>query len=240
MKIKDRIKWLKDQKGGYIVEASVTLPIVILAIATIASLISVEQTKESIYHSASEELRYSMIASYAYKDEVVLPIRLGRRLKEEHRGEKVETSVRGFFVDENEGDTNDLIKFYVYHKTDLNFPLAFGREHVAMYKFAGRKFSGDNMRKKKLGFNAMESVGNNNIVYVFPKSGEKFHENQCNYIIPNTDKVRMSPLIRLRYRRCQLCGHMKTPIGSQVYVFPESGEKFHNINCQTVKKKLSL
>ena len=238
MKILEKLKCLKDQKGGYVVEASVTLPLVILAIATIASLISVEQTKESIYHSASEELRYSMIASYSVRDEIALPIRLEHRLKEEHKGDKVTMYVKGFYVDSNEGDTNDLIKFFVYHKTDLNFPLSFGRTHDGIYKFAGRKFTGDNMKKKSLGFEALESVGERNIVYVFPQSGEKYHQEQCRYLIPQTDQVALSPMVMIRYKPCNLCKHMRTGFGNTVYIFPEYGNAYHYRDCPTVKKKL--
>lgn len=231
-------KTLKEEKGGYIIEASVTLPLVILAIVTISSLISIQHVKENIYHSASEELRYSMIASYVYKDEVMLPIRLEKRLKEENKGKNVSTSVRGYYVGSNEGDTNDLIKFYVFHKTDIDLPLSFGREFRGQYKFVGRKFTGDNMKKKKLGFAAMESVVNNNLVYVFPQSGEKYHEFACKYLIPKTDTVAISPLIKLRYRSCKLCHSSKMHFGSTGYIFPEYGDAYHRKSCKTVKKKL--
>ena len=179
-----------------------------------------------------------MIASYVYKDEVMLPIRLEKRLDEENKGKNVNTSVRGYYVGSDEGDTNDLIKFYVFHKTDLNLPLSFGREYTGRYKFVGRKFTGDTMKKMKLGFDAMENSVNNNIVYVFPQTGEKYHEYMCNYLIPKTDQVAITPLIKLRYKPCGLCDSKKMQLGSTGYVFPEYGNAYHKKNCQTVKKKL--
>lgn len=238
MKTLDLLKILKEEKGGYIIEASVTLPIVILAIVTISSLISIQHVKENIYHSASEELRYSMIASCVYKDEVMLPIRLEKRLEKENNAKNVSIGVRGYYVGANKDDTNDLIKFYVFHKTDLNLPLSFKREYKGRYKFVGRKFTGDTMKKRKLGFDIMENKVNNNIVYVFPQKGERYHEYACNYLIPETDVVAITPLVKLRYEACNLCNSEKMHMGSTGYIFPEYGNSYHRKSCQTVKKKL--
>lgn len=238
MKAIDYFKYLRKEHGGYLVEASITLPLVILAIVTISSLISLEQVRENIYFSASEELRYSMIASYAYKDEVLLPTRLEKRLKEENDGKDVKLHVRGFFTGSHQGDTNDLIKFYVVHKTNISLPLSFGREFKSFYKFAGRKFTGDNMGKHKLGFNALESVGSRNIAYVFPYSGEKYHKSECNYIMPKTDLMMATSALMYRYKPCSLCNADKIHFGMEVYVFLDSGEFYHTKFCPTVKKKL--
>ena len=238
MKVKNYFKYLRGEMGGYLVEASITLPLVILAIVTISSLISIEQVRENIYFSASEELRYSMIASYAYQDEVILPIRLEKRLKEENNAKDVDINVRGFFTGSTQEDTNDLIKFYVVHKTNISLPLSFGRDFKSYYKIAGRKFTGDNMRKVKLGYNTLENTGSRNLAYVFPQSGEKYHKSECNYILPRTDLAIATSGLMYRYKPCSLCNADKVHFGMEVFVFPESGKFYHTKSCPTVKKKL--
>lgn len=238
MKVLDYFKCLKEEKGGYIIEASVTLPLVILAIVTISSLISIEQVRENVYFSASEELKYSMIASYVYQDEVMLPTRLQKRLADENKGKDVNLNVRGFFTGSHQGDTNDLIKFYVVHQTNISLPMSFGRQFKSFYKFAGRKFTGDNMRKVKLGFNALESPGSRNIAYVFPQSGEKYHQGDCNYILPRTDLAIATSALMYKYKPCSLCHADKIHFGMEVFVFPDTGKFYHTKFCPTVKKKL--
>ena len=238
MKIINYMKYLREEKGGYIIEASVTLPLVILAIVTISSLISIEQVRENVYFAASEELRYSMIASYVYKDEVMLPIRLEKRLNEENKGKDVELNVRGFFTGSTQEDTNDLIKFYVTHKTNISLPMSFGRVHKSFYKFAGRKFTGDNMGKVKLGYNTLETTGGRNLAYVFPQSGEKYHKEECSYILPKTDLAVATSALMFKYKPCSLCDAKKIHFGMEVFIFPDSGKFYHTKSCPTVKKKL--
>lgn len=228
---------LREEKGSYILEASVTLPFVLLAIVTITGFIALEQTKENIYSSSCDEMRYAMINSYVYRDELILPGRLEKRLEEENGGRRTSVSVRGYSVGNEEEEVNDIIKIIVTHRTDMKMPFGFGSDNLKYYKFAGRKFTGDTERKSPAGFSMMEQYGTDNVAYVFPYSGDRYHKQECSYTSPAPEAAALTSSLRDRYDPCSLCNSRKKNDGEVVYVFPAYGMAYHCHDCATIKKK---
>jgi hypothetical protein len=97
--------------------------------------------------------------------------------------------------------------------------------------FVGTTASGDKMPLSEL-----EDGGDSNIVWVFPRAGEKYHAEKCSVIKNHPKEMLLSSRIRRSYKSCKLCKPADAADGSLVYVFPAAGEAYHLGDCFIVER----
>jgi len=72
-------------------------------------------------------------------------------------------------------------------------------------------------------------------VYVFPKSGERYHNMRCSCLREGDIQVLLSAELRKSCSSCELCKSGELPNGAPVFMF-SGGTSFHRKSCSSVTK----
>jgi hypothetical protein len=97
--------------------------------------------------------------------------------------------------------------------------------------FVGADNSGATMRPEEL-----EEEKESRTVWIFPRSGTKYHSEDCSYIKVWPREMVLSESLRRKYEPCKLCKPRELSNGSLVYCFAASGEVFHRGGCTAVDR----
>ena len=229
---------LKNKNGNLALEAAIVLPMVILGILTLAYMIKINTLEERCNNIAVDELRLISMESYSQKgkaEALFFPIILESRLKE-NRPEGTEVSVTNFRYLYRLGKKDNLISFNLNYDIELRFPIRFCDDIEGESYLIGRAFVGNDDYASPNGFTDMELVEESQRVFVFPVSGEKYHDAYCTYIKSSTQKTLLSKEIKKNYKSCSMCDSGTIGEGSIVLYFPGFGEAYHRENCKTIEK----
>lgn len=104
------------------------------------------------------------------------------------------------------------------------------KNQIFTRKWTGRYIGGD-----IFSFEDMERDENADQVYVFPRSGGRFHGKSCRYISSYAQKTVLSTDIRDKYGACPLCTDGNERNGQNIYIF-RYGNSYHKANCSSVDK----
>lgn len=74
------------------------------------------------------------------------------------------------------------------------------------------------------------------MVYIFPKSGKRFHVDGCSTLKEGEITSILTNQIRKKYQPCKICDPDKLPNGSSVYVYSDSSHVYHRQSCSTITK----
>jgi len=96
----------------------------------------------------------------------------------------------------------------------------FDEGHVLLY----RPFVGAN------------SSADSDMVYIFPKSGERYHVDGCTTLKEGEICSVLTNDIRRRYEPCKICKPNELPNGSNVFVYSGSSHTYHRQSCSTITK----
>lgn len=230
-------KSILDKRGSYLVEASIIIPIVLVAVMTVAAMCKVYSVSEKIVFKGVDEGRLSMINSYILGDDITLPSRLRERLKNEKHIKAV--TVSDFKSGFKSMSQDSLISYKVSYGVNTSLPLPLITDLTKNRKFVCRKFIGANKTKDVFSFERMEEDEEGIMVNIFPYDGEKYHSSRCSYVEPKSIMTILSDDVRRKYEACESCDSDKCSNGENIYVFPDYGNSYHKKNCSTVKKKTS-
>ena len=228
-----RIK--KRQGGYYTVEAAVFLPLFILAIFTLAFLMTVYATKASVLHSSVDEAHKLSLTSYTLKTDLQLRHDLPQRIREECDAVD-RVNLRRLFYLYSDGREEDLISFTVDCRMHLPLPFALGEEIPVKTTVRCRAWTGRPPRQEPLGFAAMEGDGVSETVYVFPQSGTHYHGPGCTFVSNTPVRMVLTDEVEKDYRPCGHCGAGSAVKGALVYCYPSTGEVYHTDGCRYVDK----
>ena len=82
----------------------------------------------------------------------------------------------------------------------------------------------------------MEKDDDGVTVWIFPRSGERYHDRMCWYIENNPHEVLLDKNIRVRYDPCKLCKPAGCKDGTLVYCFVSSGKVYHIGECTIIDR----
>ena len=157
------IKILREKNGHYIVEASIILPIFLIGIISLSGVISIYKAYENIYFTSVDEARLSMVNTYMIKEDLLLPSRVEKRIKQENKDVN-QVNVFGFKSGFNEKDNNSLMAFSFNYKMNIKSPLPLVNKTEKEKQIVFRKFIGDCDKHEAFTFDRMTKSENADLV----------------------------------------------------------------------------
>jgi hypothetical protein len=226
------------KKGFLSVEASIFVPIFVIAVLTLGYLIKVAFISESIMHAMADEAQRLSMYSYSIQSSLSFGDRLTTRLYNENR-DIDDTGVETFWYLFNHAGKEDLIGIRVSSNIKIKLPIVFHdsvdiSDTLLLRAFTGREFAPENAN-----YDDMEEEQESRIVWVFPTAGERYHENSCGYIEVAARQAVFTYAIKTRYDPCKLCDASRIGIGSVIYYFDNSGAVYHVGSCFIVDRYVS-
>jgi len=85
-------------------------------------------------------------------------------------------------------------------------------------------------------FTGLDDSKGGMLVYVFPKSGERYHVAGCRTLNPGEIDTVLTDEIRRGYKPCSICKPDKLPNGSPVCVYSDASKVYHKSSCATITK----
>jgi hypothetical protein len=238
----DEVRGYKRRRGSLAVETAIFLPLFIIGILTLGYLIKVVSVQENVLHALTDETRLLAAESSA---PIVLPTYkkdLIERLREENGDDIGDVNVTPlryrtpYYGLLSGKQYTDLIGVSVNCRIRLKLPAVFKSAVKAESTVLCRAFVGRNNADEIMPFEEMERDGDGEIVWVFPRAGERYHGPNCGYIKNEPKEIMLSSAVRSRYKPCELCKPNKASNGNLVYCFPTSGAAYHLGNCFLVER----
>lgn len=232
-------------------EASILLPLVLLTLISLILVIRSIGVEEKMMGWFSEEAQKVSLGAYLLRPEEdknpssMLPYELlqygiweaAARNKIAKSDLPITTaSLEEFrYLYEDHGITH-LIQGSLHYQIPLPLPVDFGRETHFVETLLFRGFVGASGNTGPLGFAQMEQESQSEIVYVFPRAGERYHARNCRVIIVYPEQVLLTTGLVKKMDPCRLCRPEAVEIGSLVYIFPVTGSVYHTGNCSHVDR----
>ncbi|MDR3242856.1 MAG: hypothetical protein LBT34_02880 [Clostridiales Family XIII bacterium] len=228
---------MNSKKGSFTVEAAIFLPIFIIGVLTVAYLIKLTAVQENVFHSCSDELRKT--AAHAVNTAVyplMFQAELRDRIGEENGAEIENFEIDSFLYRYKSKDISDLILLNVRYDIGIKLPVRFYGSLPVSDILLCRAFVGSEKISAELPFSEMEKEKESVTVWIFPKSGTKYHKENCGYIAVEAREVLLSDAVRREYSPCKLCKPGALSNGSIVYRFAKSGDAYHRGSCAAVDR----
>ncbi len=228
---------IKNEDGHYILEASIIVPFVLALVIAIGSMCKAAELKEDVVYMGADEMKLALINSYIYGTDLTLASRLKERIKDERpdaKGVEVDGFKSGFSL----GGYTDLIGVDADFGLKIVVPIPIQKDVREQISFLGRKFIGDKSQKSSFGYENMEKEESENIVYLFPQDGRRYHTKECTYVKPKKTIKVLTAGLKKEYLPCDTCKSKKCNIGDSVYIFEAYGKVYHKGDCKTIEKNI--
>lgn len=221
-----------NKKGSHIIEATICLPIYIMAIILLSSIILLYSAAENITFSVADELRLAAIEARYVKVNPLKPFQIKERVLEENKNVS-ECRIKSYSSCAKYKQFNNIIKFKMEATFDKSL-MYFNSKASYRLNVMTRAFVGDS---GKLNPMSKEEFANDDseIVYIFPNYGECYHNENCTYVKNGCKPIILTESIKNRYSSCKTCNSSAANLGDVVYVF-SSGTSYHKSNCNLVEK----
>lgn len=222
-------------KGFYSLEAAIVLPFIILAVLSLGYYIKVEGTWENCIHGAVDESVNAAAYSYETGMAIISKNHIEKRLAGENpnldkiRISNVRTGYSDFKVDK-------LTSYHIDAIVKLELPLGFDHEFNFSSGIKFRGFVGRKQNDNPLGSEGLEKDMPGDPVWVFPQTGEKYHDENCTYVKASVRQEILTHRIKAKYKECKLCESEKIPAGSIVFCFESEGTSYHRGSCGSVNR----
>jgi len=223
------------------VETAILLPLFIIGILTLGYLLKFCMVSEGVHHALADESRRIMADPVTMYMPGVGEQAIENRIGSESRGEARNIQAKAFptlmLGISREGTVfSDLIAISVAFDTPVKLPRLFyddvqGERTVLCRAFVGMSNEGDVKP-----FDEMERNDDGNTVWIFPRAGERYHDEHCAYIENNPREVLLDKSVRGRYTPCKLCKPSEKRDGTLVYCFETSGKAYHVGECTIVDR----
>lgn len=231
-------KIIRERRGSLSLETAILLPLVIIAVLSIAFILKVNSSIESVMAIATDESRKLAIEAYTPAggaSAVTFSNRLEKRVKLEHTEIENVNASRLLYLYNFHG-LNKLISFDLTYEMEPKPGLSmtgpiYVKEHILTRAFVGQ----DDYRHEE-GFKLLEEEEESELCYVFPRAGEKHHKKNCRYIQNYAVKMTLGTRATKRFKPCKLCNAGNLKNGAGVYCFPKTGEVYHRESCNAVEK----
>ena len=221
------------KKGSYLVEASITLPILIISLICMSSIILMYACIEDCNFMAANEIRRAACESIVSDTAATFPYRVKKQIVNDHH--IVESAwVTDFGYRVTRWDTDELIAMSVLMKMNSRNPIGMLSKAEYEISVVTRAYVG-----RFRGYDAMsadEFGSDGNAVFIFPKRGEKYHSEGCRHLKAASTSGILTADIKRKYKSCPLCKSGKAANGTLIYYFPAAGEDYHLRGCGSLQR----
>ena len=230
---------IHSRRGHYIVEASMLLPLILLMILALGYFTKAAGSWENSFHCAVDESGRAAAMAYDGVSGHTAAARIRHRIGNDVTGISG-YSVRGFLCGYTAGDLDALSSYTLTVSSDLTLPAGFGNvfefsSPIRYRNFVGRKTSG-----VPLGTAGLEDGLPEDPVWIFPRSGEKYHSENCTYVKAAVHQAVLTSSLRSRYASCSACHSATCADGSIVYCFEGSDTAYHRGSCPTIQRQTTV
>ena len=226
----------KSTKGFYTLEASIFLPLVILAVLSLGYFIRIEGMWENCIHGAVDESTVIAARSANGAESVLTASKVRGRIEDDNPGlDSIEINdLRTGYSDLYE---DELISYRIKAMEKLSFPLGFRWEFHLDNKIRFRAFVGKEYRGSPLGAEGLETETSGEAVWIFPQSGRKYHKEECTYVKASVSPMILTGSLKSKYKPCALCRSGEKTAGSIVYCFEGSDTSYHRGTCRSIVRR---
>lgn len=222
-------------------DAACCMPVFILAVCTLLFLITQAGMEETFHYTVIQSARCSAKAYAVPQDSQIrtlagtaaFKVQWENMLYSEWGSEQPETSITELSFN-NEAvlggsavSIDNIARAGGMLKTVIPVPNAAAQPPIITKGVTFRPFVGESIQ------NASQDAAR---VYVFPKSGERYHSLSCSILQGGTVEVFLTSGLRKAMEPCKICDPQKLPDGSNVYKFAAGSGIYHRQVCATITK----
>jgi hypothetical protein len=234
--IKNTSRKNTTQNGYLAVETAIFLPIFIIGLLTFGYLIKFLLIEEAIFHAFTDETR--VLCSEAR----INPLNVVQfeSVLERRTSEEIGDNVSSMDVDHvlylyPANGMTGMISMDLNYDVNVRLPVQIVKILPVAESLMCRGFIGSKEDLDPLGFDEMEKVKDSDLVWIFPRAGGKYHDENCICIKSEPFQVVLSYKIKKAYSPCSICDSKNLAVGSLVYCF-KTGNSYHSANCPSVDK----
>lgn len=218
-----------------VVEAAIFLPIFIIGMMTLGYLVKFNAAQENVFHSFADETGKLAAEATINPDFLTYKSRVVNRVNEENNNVIKDAKVKNFLYRVPYINQTDIIAASIDYDIDIKLPARFIKSVPASDTIVTRAFVGHEQSSSPMPFSEMEKSVDSETVWVFPKSGTRYHDEFCTYIKNDPREQILSSQIRGVFSPCKTCKPSKLRDGHLVYCFITS-DIYHKGECSTVTK----
>lgn len=227
----------RNSKKGFItVEAAIFLPIFIIGVLTFAYQIKFMAVQEMAFHALTDEARVlSAEARVNPINTAVFELKLKDRIYHELGSHVESVNIDKMDYLYASRGLNGFISMDLNYDVKIKLPVQFVNRIPVSESILLRGFIGKKERNDPLPFEEMEQWKESQLVWVFPRAGEKYHREDCICITSEPRQAVMTNRIRHSYDPCSICNSKGVANGSLIYCF-RTGRAYHTGACPIVDK----
>ena len=229
----------KSTKGFYTLEASLFLPLVILAVITLGYFMRVEGSWEKCVHGAIDESMLAASKSYDSINAFSAPTSISKRINDDVPN-LTSMQLKNLKVMYDDGYIDSITSYRICASIDLQMPVGFSRTFELDQKIKYRGFVGVKNTGNGMGPELLETHEVQNPVWIFPHSGEKYHGKTCTFVKATAEPKVLTSQIKKEYKTCNTCDSADIQIGSIVFCFAGEDTAYHKGSCGTIVKHTTV
>lgn len=223
---------MKGERGSYLIEAAVILPILLISLLILIALMRQYEIGWRVSNVIKDEVGIAAGRCYVLPMDLGIRSRVEKRIKENKAVHLKKQNIRyrcevGMF--------DNLIACELAYYISFRLPI----DHMGDEKrerAVGRGFIGDKKDKSPFSFEKMEKDDERHIVCIFKIDGERYHKENCHIVEPKCKEVLFDRNIEKDYARCDICIKKDVSYGEKVFIFSSYGRVYHMNNCRAVYK----
>lgn len=229
----------KSTKGFYTLEASIFLPLVILAILSFGYFMKIEGTWENCIHGAADESAKIASMSYDSVNTALIGPAVSKRINDDNPGLS-KMKLESLKVMYSDGKMDDLTSYRITAAIDMQLPLGFSRIFELDYGIKFRGFTGVEEGSSPLGAEGLATYEQQEPVWIFPHSGERYHKENCTYVKASASPAVLTSAVRKKHNSCGLCDSGNISAGTIVFCFEGEGTAYHRGTCSSIIRHTSV
>ncbi|MDR1246927.1 MAG: hypothetical protein LBK57_07860 [Clostridiales Family XIII bacterium] len=225
-----------SKRGSFTLEAAIFLPIFIISALTVAYLIKLIAVQENVFHALADETRKAAAEAVFTPYPLFFKGDAVKRITEENGGELENLRIARFDYRYGIGEYTEQIRVTADYDIGVKLPAAVIRDIPVSDTILCRAFVGADNSAAPMSAEELEEEKDSRTVWIFPRSGTKYHGETCSYIVVYPKELILSDNVRKQYAPCKLCDPGSMPAGSLVYCFRSAGKAFHRGDCTSVDR----
>lgn len=228
-----KLKMNINKRGSYIIESVICMPMFIASIIAMASIILLYSCIEDSSFIMANEMRLSAIEGKFADDKYLASIETNRKIRKAH-SQVEHLAITDFGYKVNRLGNDNMIMMSMNMRMGVKNPLNLAAKASYDLSLATRAYVGKEGEIEPLDEDGF--LRDDEPVYIFPKSGKKYHNKSCAYMRAAATPVSFSKNIKRKYGTCPVCMSKNAKYGSMVYVFPRYGENYHLPGCEVMNR----
>lgn len=247
------LRGLRGCRGSMLTETAIFLPVFIISVLALSLLIKAVWVQVSVFETLADEARKSSVKAYVFE-------KSAERLPGELVGFAADAASRQVFLhaarsglgkrgldesclkikeygscgSDGAPADGDLMRAETEFDLKLNLPAPVRGIQIGNVIY-WRIWNGKDASGEVFSFERMTRDESGDIVYIFPDSGNKFHQRSCRYVNSYAQETRATREILEEYGPCPLCMESEASTGENVYIF-RYGNSYHRKDCKSVSK----